>query len=135
MRAGDKITTGEMQAIPVHAYAEQIRKQCGMTSPRIFVMTDNIDMLQGLKEIGDSSWSIVSYTLEHQRGHIQNEFNLAPSAQRKAAYIQFLAELQVMQEIPSLIVTYTSNIGRYLYLTVPTSTQITSLDMKVFAPI
>ena len=41
IRTGDKITTGEMKAIPVAEYAEEIRKQCGTSSIRIFVMTDN----------------------------------------------------------------------------------------------
>jgi hypothetical protein len=135
IRSGDKITTGEMQAIPIFAYRDQIKMFCKSPSPFIFVMTDNIEALENLKAIAEPGWRFFSLTQERQRGHIQLDFNLSPSSQRRADYIQFLAELELMKRASSLVVTYTSNIGRYLYLTMPASTSIVSLDMKVFAPI
>jgi hypothetical protein len=132
IRTGDKITTGEMKAIPVSAYVDQIRRTCKSPSPRIFIMTDNFEMIRQLQALADPSWQLFSYTLDRQKGHVQLDFNLSPAAQRKTDYIQFLAELQVMQETPALLVTYSSNIGRYLYLTTPKSTSITSLDVKSF---
>jgi hypothetical protein len=135
IRSGDKITTGEMPVIPISAYRDQIKKFCTSPSPMIFVMTDNIETLESLKAIAEPGWRFFALTQDRQRGHVQLDFNLSPSSQRRADYIQFLAELELMRRASSLVVTFTSNIGRYLYLTAPTSTSIVSIDMKVFAPI
>lgn len=139
IRAGDKILTGESKDIPVEAYINAIRKyqkDSNKTTLTIFVMTDSSQRLEKLKEKKDSSWKIVTLGYpENVNGHVQRDFNAAPLQRRMRAYIEFMSELFYMQTLPHIICTYSSNIGRFLYLTADDSTSLVSMDMPVFSPI
>ena len=133
IRSGDKITAGEMAAIPIQKYAAEIKKYAPKS---VFVMTDNPGMLQALKGLLGSSIELFSLDYKSPCGgaHIQGEFNLAPRAVKEEAYIQFMTELNIMQDIPQIICTLSSNIGRFLYTTCKDVSQFKSLDVPFYAP-
>ena len=131
IRSGDKIRTGEMPVIPIDLYVKEINATNAKT---IFVMTDNSELLDQMK--GSLKPSIQVYSLNQtspcKTGHEQGVFNSYPNDVKLDAYIHFLAELYVMQKIPSIICTFSSNIGRFLYLTRAVNAIFKSLDMKKF---
>lgn len=132
IRSGDKIKTGEMKEIPIQLYLQEIRKHINSNSPTIFVMTDNYKKLEELQKLANPEWTFVTFASKEINGHDQNNFNLMKYDDRKSSYIQFLTELEIMKQIPILILTFSSNIGRYLYLTSSAQTNIVSLDVKNF---
>ena len=134
IRSGDKITTGEMKAIPIEAYAAEIRK----SSPkRVFVMTDNPGLRETLKGLLEPSVEVFSleYKSPCATAHDQVTFNLAPKAAKQEAFIQFMTELNIMQEIPRIVCTLSSNVGRYLYVTAKDVGGLKSLDVPAYAPV
>jgi hypothetical protein len=139
IRSGDKITTGEMKAVPLQSYIEVIRSfQKQIAKPRItiFVMTDNYEMLEQLKANADTSWSITTLPSNsfYAKGHVQGDFNLLPRKTKEDMYYSFLTELSIMKRTPYIICTFSSNIGRFLYLTCDFVDNIKSLDMPVYTP-
>jgi hypothetical protein len=137
IRSGDKIKTGEMAAIPIETYSKEINgaaNKVGTTN--VFVMTDNLELLEALKQKVNEGIHIYSLNQDKEipcaSGHNQGVFNLLPHTVKLNAYIQFMTELYLMQQIPNIICTFSSNIGRYLYITSPTTTNFKSLDMKVY---
>jgi len=133
IRSGDKITTGEMGFIPIEKYAAEIRRH----SPKsVFVMTDSPSLHEALKMILEPSIQV--YGLEFKSPcstHDQGVFNLAPKAAREEAYVQFMTELSIMQEIPRIVCTLSSNVGRYLYVTAKDVSGFKSLDVPVYTPV
>lgn len=134
IRSGDKITTGEMRAIPIEAYAAEIRK----SSPkRVFVMTDNPGLRETLKGLLGAGVEVFSLEFKSPcaTAHDQGTFNLAPKAEKQEAYLQFMTELNIMQEIPRIVCTLSSNVGRYLYVTAKDVGGFKSLDVPAYAPV
>jgi hypothetical protein len=139
IRSGDKITSGEMKAIPMRDYVNALSnfsKRMGKQNLSVFVMTDNMKLFEELKRLSPPSWSYTtlqettSYTAN---GHTQYIFNSLPSSKRQDHFYQFLAELHIMQNTPNLIVTFSSHVGRFLYLTSSfqhTADSIVSLDIQ-----
>jgi hypothetical protein len=129
IRSGDKITQGEMQTIPISVYKNAIDQVLQTKSSlNIFVMTDNTEALLKLKEISPPTWTFQSLDTD-STGHIQSVFNEKSPSEKESEFYRFMAELSIMQTIPTLLVTYSSNVGRYLYLTSPSTTRIKSLDL------
>jgi hypothetical protein len=128
-----------MKAIPLQSYVEAIRSfQSKIAKPtiNIFVMTDNYEMLERLKAI-DISWSIATLPSNafYAKGHVQGDFNLLPRKTKEDMYYSFLTELSIMKKIPYIICTFSSNIGRFLYLTCDFVDNIKSLDLPVYTPL
>jgi hypothetical protein len=137
IRSGDKIATGEMKMIPVQSYLQAIQtfqKQSAKPRLSIFVMTDNYEMLEQLKAKADKSWSFTTLPSAkfYAKGHVQGDFNLLPRKTKEDMYYNFLTELSIMKKIPSIICTFSSNIGRFLYLTCDSVDKIKSLDVPIF---
>jgi hypothetical protein len=139
MRGGDKIVTGESANISVDTYINAARKyqrDSGKTTLTIFVMTDSSQRLEEFKRKKDASWTIVTIRYPPDLiGHTQRDFNAATSQKRMTGYLEFIRELVVMQSAPHIICTFSSNIGRFLYLTADDTTTVVSVDMPVFTPI
>ena len=138
IRSGDKITTGEMKAIQITEYIRSVRtiqSKLNKKELNIFVMTDNYSLYEEFVARGDPSWSIT--TLEElsaytTSGHTQLGFNLLSQEKRTTLFYQFLTELHIMQRIPNLVLTFSSNVGRFLYLTsyaVQDEENVISLDV------
>jgi hypothetical protein len=137
IRSGDMITTGVMKAIPLKAYIDAIQafqKQSAKLKLNIFLMTDNYEMFEQLKAKGDKSWSFTTLPSAkfYAKGHIQGDFNLLPRKTKEDMYYNFLTELTIMKKIPSIICTFSSNVGRFLYLTCDSADKIKSLDTPIF---
>jgi hypothetical protein len=140
IRSGDKITTKEMLPIPMTQYIAEITNYKAKINKHVlnvFVMTDNITLLNLLKSSVDASINIYSVEFKSPciNGHLQGEFNLHPRDVKEEAYIQILAELTIMQRIPALLCTLSSNIGRFLYITCITTANFKSLDIPRYAPV
>ena len=129
-----------MLPIPMTQYIAEITNYKAKINKHVlnvFVMTDNISLLNLLKtSIGPS---INIYSIEFKspctNGHLQGEFNLHSRDVKEAAYIQILAELTIMQRIPAILCTLSSNIGRFLYITCLSTTNFKSLDIPRYAPV
>lgn len=143
IRSGDKITTGEMKEIPVSAYIDAVRTfqtRQNKRNLRVFVMTDNWAKWEEFKKKGDPSWvvgSLIQKTSYTENGHKQDAFGALAENIRLRLYFEFLAELTVMQRIPNMVVTFSSNVGRLLYLinrTNPPPDAVLSLDVKSWSP-
>lgn len=138
IRSGDKIATKEMKAISIDRYVREIEAylaSSGLKSLRIFVMSDNSEMLEQLKKRARGPFNF--YTIESKHavgGHTQSEFNARPFDEKFSEFMVFLTELYIMQRIPALVVTLTSNVGKFLYLTARPRF-FKSLDVTNFVPL
>ena len=139
MRAGDKIITRESTDIPVEKYITAVKKYQETSKKaalRVLVMTDSSARLEEFKKKKDPSWTIVNIAYPtNLNGHNQPDFNLAPRQKRMNDYLDFVAELVVIQKASHIVCTFSSNVGRFLYLTADDTTSIVSLDMPAFAPL
>lgn len=131
IRVGDRITTRDKRSIPVQDYVNAAKK-FKKDDMSIFLMSDSVNAIAEFKKKADPSWKIYTLpsSLPNPDGHLQAQFNRAPSRARLAAYHSFMAELLVMQSIPEIISTFSSNVGRFLYYTVEYPERIISLDQK-----
>ena len=136
IRMGDKITSGEMAAISLDTYRKAIQDAQILLKKdtlNIYVMTDNSPILSSLKEAANPSWSL--YSLKPpipSTGHDQKTFNAQPTKDKMESYYHFLSELHIMQRCPYIVCTYSSNIGRFLYMTREPGSIIQSLDIPIF---
>lgn len=140
IRAGDKITTREMSAIPIDSYVSAIRAYQIANKKEtldIFVMTDTYKLYEELASKADESWAV--YTLDDkiaQLGHNQGKFNDGLTRQQKEfEYRRFITELLIMRNLPYIVCTLSSNVGRWLYLLIENVKNLKSLDVLKFAPV
>ena len=133
IRTGDKVTTGEMEAIPLDVYIKEVdtyQKATKKDKLSIYLMTDSEGVIATFKNRADPSWSIkyLPSPIKNVDGHNQQVFNSQSTENKMAAYIHFLAELQVLQQCPTVFCTFSSNIGRLVYLT--GGDDVRSLDIE-----
>jgi hypothetical protein len=136
IRAGDKITTRQMNAISIDKYVAATKKyqtESGLDELHIFIMTDTVSLRSQFIQKADASWKVhyLPTPLPQPDGHVQSAFNNSPRRVKTAAYNYFIAELVVMQSIPDILCTLSSNVGRFLYYTVEHPEGIMSLDAKM----
>ena len=132
IRTGDKITTKEMVKIPLEYYTKQISEfqaASGKTKLTIYLMTDSTTVIAYFKKKSDPSWTVVSIpsAITNLDGHVQRQFNSYPIGMKMDAYIHFLTEIQILQSCPTVLCTFSSYIGRFLYLT---GEDVRSLDTQ-----
>lgn len=131
-------TFGPNQAknTPIEQYVKAVQafqKSSKKTSLTVFVMSDSAQRFEEFKRLKNTSWRIVTAGTPPNLGaHSQRDFNAAPPRQRMAAYKEFLGELQVMQQLPQIICSFSSNVGKFLYLS--SAANIFSVDQTVFSP-
>jgi hypothetical protein len=96
-------------------------------------MTDTIPLRTAFIKKADRSWSIhyLQTPLPQPEGHVQAVFNASPRRLKTPAYNFFIAELMIIQSIPDILCTLSSNVGRFLYYTVEHEDGIMSLDAKM----
>jgi hypothetical protein len=136
IRAGDKITTREMASISIDRYIAATKKyqtDSALDELHIFIMTDTIPLRAAFIKKADPSWTIyyLPTQLPQPDGHSEVGFNGSPRRLKILAYNYFMAELIVMQSIPDILCTLSSNVGRFLYYTVEHEEGIMSLDAKM----
>lgn len=135
IRTGDKITTGEMNAIPLNIYIDELMatyNKIGKSNIIVYVMTDNPAVLKHMHANANASQEWTLYSLPPpivlENGHDQTQYNKRSVNDKMAAYYHFLSELHIMQRCSYVICTYSSNIGRFLYLTREPGVNMKSLD-------
>ena len=84
--------------------------------PQMFVP---LQVVANFKKKALPSWAVTVLLppISNTDGHIQRQFNSYPIQVKMDAFIHFLAELQILQECPTVFCTFSSYIGRFLYLT------------------
>lgn len=137
---GLHIRTADTKPLSVEMYTQAIRKHQQASKKKaldIFVMTDSALRLEEFKKKCDPTWRVYSLDtpLIGTNGHSQQEFNSAPSRARMNAYLHFMTELYLMQMIPHIICSFSSNVGRFLYLTMADGSTITSVDIPKFVAV
>jgi len=123
----------EPKSVPIEQYITAIRRATKKTPLKIFVMSDSVQRLEEFKLKKDKAWTVVTVGVPPNLGaHSQRDFNAAPPRQRMAAYKEFLGELQVMQQLPQIICSFSSNVGKFLYLS--SAATVVSVDQVAFSP-
>ena len=139
IRSGDKLTTGEMSPIPIENYVEALKtfsRRLGKSNLNVFVMTDNYQLYKDLIKESPTTWTFTTLDeagLHNMGGHTQLTFNTLSVKSKTELFYLFLTELHIMQNIPNLVVTFSSNVGRFLYLTsrlIQTTDNVISLDVS-----
>lgn len=119
IRAGDKAV--ESKPVPVDTYIQSVKafqKRTKKDELTVFVMTDSANSLEEFKRKKDPSWTIFTVRSPTDvNGHVQRDFNAATRTFRMNAYLEFVAELYLMQQVPYVVCTFSSNVGRFLFLT------------------
>lgn len=103
----------------VNAGLKGLQKRTGKKTMRVFVMTEDINLLREFATTGDPSWSFVSMM----------RLNAPTDADYKLTKV--LAELKIMQQQEYLAFRFASPLGKLLYLTNPkinTESQVISVD-------
>jgi hypothetical protein len=121
----------EMKAVPINKYIDEIKSYQTKEKKnklQIVVMTDSPQKLLEFKVKKDPSWTIYSL------GVPPFDFNTINSRTRINAYLNFIAELVLIQRAEHIVCSLLSNVGRFLYLTAEDSTSIASVDIPKFNP-
>jgi hypothetical protein len=138
IRGGDKITSGKMKAIKIDEYVNAVRdfkKRLASETLTVFVMTDDYTSFELFKAKADKSWLVYSLSSATSLvGHTQAQFNLQPLKIKQEMYSQFLTELYIAQRASAIVCTFSSNVGRFLFLTASPKTLLRSLDIPYFTP-
>lgn len=123
---------GEQKPIPVDTYIREIKTYQAKEKKKtltIFIMTDSSKALDEFLRKKDASWTVNYFKSPLSvNGHVQREFNAANPRTRMNAYLNFIAELVSIQKAEHIVCSFSSNVGRFLYLTVDDSTSIVSVD-------
>ncbi len=138
IRAGDKITTGEMKKINVDSYIDAVVQKAKDIPKNIFIMSDTYQIIEEFKQRvfeRGYSWNVLHSPAGNLKEHIQAEFNKQSFEVKQKAFLQFLAELEIIKRCQVIICTMSSNIGRWLYLNADSIQDFHSLDMDKFSPI
>jgi hypothetical protein len=121
---------------PIEQYVKAVQafqKSSKKTYLTVFVMSDSVQRFEEFKRLKHPSWRIVTVGTPPNLGaHSQRDFNAAPPRARMTAYKEFLGELQVMQQLPQIICSFSSNVGKFLYLS--SAANVFSVDQTVFSP-
>ena len=138
IRAGDKITSGEMKSIPIEQYLRAVQAyqtKAKKKSLDIFIMSDSSQKLDEFIKKKDPSWKVYSLGSPPSiAGHVQRDFNASLSRSRMNAYLYFVAELFLIQKVHHIVCTFSSNVGRFLFLTADDEASVVSIDNPTFTP-
>ena len=94
----------------------------------VFVMSDSSSAIEQFKKKADKAWKVYAIAAPAARQDIR-----ATQRARQAVYYNMMAQLLVMQSIPNIVCTFSSNVGRFLYLTVEHADKVVSLDVPRFS--
>jgi hypothetical protein len=133
---GIHIRTGQDRPIALDRYLRAIDDylfNSKLKSLKIFVMSDNSAVLAQLKARLKGPFQV--YSIERTAtGHVQAQFNAKPFDEKFNEYMKFLTELTIMQKIPVIHCTLSSNVGKFIWLT-GNYRSLRSMDISDFVPI
>jgi hypothetical protein len=132
IRAGDKITSGEMNKITIETYIQKVSSITKTSTPTIFLMSDTLSLVEEFKQKAPSPWNLYYFSSTILENHIQEKFNRKSTDDKLNALLQFMTELEIMKECPQIVCTFSSNVSRFLYL-VHHNCEYHSLDLKLFS--
>lgn len=133
IRKGDKITTNEADDLPIEIYIDAVQKayiKLGKERVNIYLMTDTNSIIEEFRVKMDKNWSL--YVIESVfpvDGHIQEVYNNYEYKVKAYLYKRLLAELDILINSSIVICTFTSNIGRYIYL--KGENEVISVDQQI----
>lgn len=138
---GIHIRSGDKKAVPLDRYLralDQIARARNAKTLRVFVACDNSTILKDLQARAKGSpYEFVSLGGEDRPagGHIQLEFNAKPFDEKFNNAMTFFTELYVLQKCPAILATFSSNVGKFLYLTADSVRNFRSMDLADFVPL
>lgn len=137
IRAANRVGRQDLPSIPIEKYVSAIKgsqKASKKAKLSVFVMTDTVSMLEGFKRAAPPSWTVhhLPTNLINADTHVQARFNSAPIREKVPAYESFIAELTMIQKSEAVVCTMESSVAKFLYLTMPDTTEFVSLD-KTFS--
>ena len=89
----------------VKAYQLKSKK----TTLNLYVMADSYSTVTAFQKLGNSSWTVVS---------------LSRTPNTNSQFLQTMAEVQIMTSLPSLILNYSQDIDRFIYLMRPIRSEL-----------
>jgi len=84
---------------------KSLQKRTGKQTLKVFLATDNFDLLKEFAVTGDKSWAYVSLN------------RTDPPKDKEAALLKTLSELRILQGVPYLVGSFTSPLVKLVYLT------------------
>lgn len=132
IRAGDKITTGEMKEISIESYIQKTASIINIPIPNIFIMSDSLQKIEEFKRLAPKNWVLHYFQTNILDTHFQDNFNKKSFDNKLNALFQFMAELECMKQSKKIVCTFSSNVSRFLFL-VHSDCEYHSLDLKIFS--
>lgn len=127
-------TSGRTSASNVGPYLTALRalqKRLGTPSLSIFVIAEEEAQIAELRRGAESSWTFYSPA---PRAPIPTGSARAATRAKQDAYLTFLTEVSLLQNIPTLISAYGSPLGKFLFLTCANPELFIGVDAKSFSP-
>ena len=134
IRVGDTVASRGRRTVPVDEYlrvAKKYQADSKKDKISIFLMSDSVNAISEFKKKAAASWTV--YTLPPSLTSpdgMQGQSNRSTATARMNAYRTFMAELLIMQSISNIICTFSSNVGRFLYMTVEYPEKVISIDER-----
>lgn len=113
IRAGDKISTGEMLEISIEKYVNAILSINNIIP--VIVFTDDMRKFEKLKSMLPSHYTCLSGSSSVE-GFQQSDFNARNTNEKEEDTLQLLKEVYCMVYSYKLICTFSSNLTRYVAL-------------------
>lgn len=111
IRRGDKISTGEMDNIPLSVYADAI-KASGLKD--VYIATDDINSVKELKSMLSDGYNLYHNPLLEGDGFSEGGFNKMSRQARKDDTLTLLKDVFALFGASKFIGTYSSNLSRVI---------------------
>ena len=127
---GVHLGSGEMRNFNVSQYLDAVlayQKSSKKTALNIFVMSGSESRLSEFQKKKDPSWTIYYITSPN--------LQTSTATRKMESYLHFMTELYMVRNIQHVVTAFSSNVGRFIYLTAATQARVVSVDTPVFSPI
>lgn len=116
VRRGDKITSKEMQAISLEAYAAAIAKQ---PQKKALIFSDDFRIFEELRDLTkakNATIQLINCIDETTTGFSEKHYRKIPNEERIEMVTRVFAEMELMRRAHSLVCTFSSNVSRFAAL-------------------
>ena len=124
IRGGDKIT--EKELFDISDYMEIAENISSVRNA--FILTDDYGIIETLK-MDYPGWHFYTLTFKDETGYVNSDFESKSVERREKEMLKVFASVEIIRKSSHYIGTYSSNIGMFLGMVMPTE-RITALDSK-----
>lgn len=121
--------------VPVQPYVAAIRafqKKYQMEKVGVFLMLDDMFMVDELKKVADPSWTL--YVAAPAAPKTGSSSSAAQIRAQQEKNVGFLANISILQNIPHTITSMGSAVGKFLFLTCDDVQKFKTIDTATFSP-